>query len=101
MRLFIDFHKIIFQHSTPTESKVSSNDDTKISQQIIYMHYLPHLFLTKLLFDDSTWIDQFPYFRIQPKTIDANGPFAASGHMVHAGGQAAHWDIQNKATSSR
>ena len=30
-----------------------------------------------------------------------NGPFAASGHMVHAGGQAAHWDIQNKATSSR
>ena len=30
-----------------------------------------------------------------------NGPFAASGHMVHAEGQAAHWDIQNKATSSR
>ena len=30
-----------------------------------------------------------------------NGPFAASGHMVHTGGQAAHWDIQNKATSSR
>ena len=30
-----------------------------------------------------------------------NGPFAASGHMVHAGGKAAHWDIQNKATSSR
>ena len=30
-----------------------------------------------------------------------NGPFAASGHMVHAGGQAAHCDIQNKATSSR
>ena len=24
-----------------------------------------------------------------------NGPFAASGHMVHAGGQAAHWDIQH------
>ena len=30
-----------------------------------------------------------------------NGFFAASGHMVHAGGQASHWDIQNKATSSR
>ena len=30
-----------------------------------------------------------------------NGPLAASGHMVHAGGQATHWDIQNKATSSR
>ena len=30
-----------------------------------------------------------------------NRHFAASGHMVHAGGQAAHWDIQNKATSSR
>ena len=30
-----------------------------------------------------------------------NGPFAAGGHMVHAGGQAAHWDIQNKAASSR
>ena len=29
-----------------------------------------------------------------------NGPFAASGHMVDAGGQAAHWDIQNKANSS-
>ena len=29
-----------------------------------------------------------------------NGPFAASGHMVHAGGQAAHWNIQNKATSN-
>ena len=27
---------------------------------------------------------------------ESNGPFAASGHMVHAGGQAAHWDIQNK-----
>ena len=25
-----------------------------------------------------------------------NGPFVASGHMVHTGGQAAHWDIQNK-----
>ena len=23
-----------------------------------------------------------------------NGPFAASGHMEHAGGQAAHWVIQ-------
>ena len=34
-------------------------------------------------------------------TARPNGPFAASGHMVHAGGQAAHWDIQNKATSSR
>ena len=33
--------------------------------------------------------------------IVSNGPFAASGHMVHAGGQVAHWDIQNKATSSR
>ena len=29
-----------------------------------------------------------------------NGPFAASGHMVHAGGQAAHWDIQNKENSN-
>ena len=28
------------------------------------------------------------------------GPFAASGHMVHAGGQAAHWDIQNKENSN-
>ena len=26
--------------------------------------------------------------------LNHNGPFAASGHMVH-------WDIQNKATSSR
>ena len=34
-------------------------------------------------------------------SLPRNGPFAASGHMVHAGGQAAHWDIQNKATSSR
>ena len=29
-----------------------------------------------------------------------NRPFAASGHMVHAGGQAAHWDIQNKENSN-
>ena len=29
-----------------------------------------------------------------------NGPFAAGGHMVHAGGQAAHWDIQNKENSN-
>ena len=29
-----------------------------------------------------------------------NGPFAASDHMVHAGGQAAHWDIQNKENSN-
>ena len=29
-----------------------------------------------------------------------NGPFAASGHREHAGGQAAHWDIQNKENSN-
>ena len=29
-----------------------------------------------------------------------NGPFAASGHMVHAGGQAVHWDIQYKENSN-
>ena len=29
-----------------------------------------------------------------------NGPFAASSHMVHAGGQAADWDIQNKENSN-
>ena len=29
-----------------------------------------------------------------------NGPFAASGHMVHAGGQAAHLVIQNKENSN-
>ena len=32
--------------------------------------------------------------------VKPNGPFAASGHMVHAGGQAAHWDIQNKENSN-
>ena len=31
---------------------------------------------------------------------DNNGLFAANGHMVHAGGQAAHWDIQNKENSN-
>ena len=40
-----------------------------------------------------------------PTRPGVNGPFAASGHMVqnhrHAGEQAVHWDIQNKATSSR
>ena len=30
----------------------------------------------------------------------SNGLFAASGHMVHAVGQAAHWDIQNKENSN-
>ena len=34
------------------------------------------------------------------KVVFANGPFAASGHMVHAGGQATHWDIQNKENSN-
>ena len=34
------------------------------------------------------------------KCDHSNGPFAASGHMVHAGGQAAHWDIQNKENSN-
>ena len=34
-------------------------------------------------------------------TDQSNGPFADSGHMVHDGGQPTHWDIQNKATSSR
>ena len=32
--------------------------------------------------------------------LSVNGPFAASGHMVHAEGQAAHWDIQNKENSN-
>ena len=32
--------------------------------------------------------------------LSADGPFAASGHMVHAGGQATHWDIQNKENSN-
>ena len=32
--------------------------------------------------------------------LDQYGPFAARGHMVHAGGQAAHWDIQNKENSN-
>ena len=30
----------------------------------------------------------------------SNGPFAAIGDMVRAGGQAAHWDIQNKENSN-
>ena len=40
--------------------------------------------------------------RSRPKMLTKtyNGPFAASGHMVHAGGQAAHWDIQNKENSN-
>ena len=44
------------------------------------------------------------YFGFTPSTEtnipNSNGPFAASGHMVHAGGQAAHWDIQNKENSN-
>ena len=28
--------------------------------------------------------------------IVSNGPFAASGHMVHAGGQVAHWTSKTK-----
>ena len=35
------------------------------------------------------------------KTTLPQWAFCSSGHMVHAGGQAAHWDIQNKAISSR
>ena len=31
--------------------------------------WVTRLFLVKLLFDYSKWIEQFPYFRIQPQTI--------------------------------
>ena len=34
------------------------------------------------------------------RAYETNWPFAASGHMVHAGGQAAHWDTQNKKNSN-
>ena len=34
------------------------------------------------------------------KSFEINGPFAASGHMVHAGGQAVDWGIQNKENSN-
>ena len=41
------------------------------------------------------------FIKPKPKLlIQCNGPFAASSHMVHAGGQAAHWDIQNKENSN-
>ena len=40
-------------------------------------------------------------FVVERRPEGSIGPFAAGAHMVHAGGQAAHWDIQNKATSSR
>ena len=46
----------------------------------------------------------FPMCHKKKKTFSPlNGPFAANGHMAqthHAGEQATHWDIQNKATSS-
>ena len=41
----------------------------------------------------------FPHSH-KPHKNTFNRPFAASGHMVHAGGQAAHWDIQNKENSN-
>ena len=40
--------------------------NVKNASQFLWVTYL---FLVKLLFDYSTWIDQFPYFRIQPQTI--------------------------------
>ena len=41
----------------------------------------------------------FSYANFQ-RSQKHNGPFAASGHMVHAGGQAALWNIQNKENSN-
>ena len=48
----------------------------------------PNLYSKKVNYDETNEKDR------------KNGPFAASGHMVHAGGQAAHWDIQNKENSN-
>ena len=42
----------------------------------------------------------FVFHDKRSKRSVSNGPFAANGHMVHAGGQAAHWDIQNKENSN-
>ena len=46
----------------------------------------------------KTAVDLF--LTITWETSERNGPFAASGHMVHAGGQAALWNIQNKENSN-
>ena len=45
-------------------------------------------------------VDRFFNVRSLFQSNMINGPFVASGHMVHAGVQAAHWDIQNKENSN-
>ena len=57
--------------------------------------------LTSVGFEPTTsGVDHQHSNRGQTGASRGNGPFAASGHMVHAGGQAAHWDIQNKENSN-
>ena len=52
-------------------------------------------------FDAGKNLASFSREEIQvPSPQHTNWPFAASGHMVHAGGQAARWDIQNKENSN-
>ena len=58
-------------------------------------------FLLKRKYHAKLLSIQIPQSFVCPQKQNNSGPFAASGHMVHAGGQAAHWDIQNKSTSSR
>ena len=64
------------------------------------------IFLSGLLQcgESRFWQEQYPnLIKLRITTHFSNwdnGPFAASGHMVHAGGQAAHWDIQSKENSN-
>ena len=50
------------------EVRKSFQNYSALTLRIVFL-WVTHLFLVKRLFDHSTRIDKFPYFRIQPQTM--------------------------------
>ena len=62
-------------------------------------YYIQDEFIESLV-DNVRNLKYCSFLHLNIRSLSVNGPFAASGHMVYAGGQAAHWDIQNKENSN-
>ena len=63
----------------------------------------PHVEYTSAVWDPHLKKDIKEIETVQRRAarfVKSNRPFAASGHMVYAGGQATHWDNQNKENSN-
>ena len=59
-----NWHKIL----SGWEVRKSFQNYSALTLRIVFL-WVTHLFLVKRLFDHSTRIDNFPYFRIQPQTM--------------------------------